>query len=309
MSIIARLGARGSPLSVTQSSHVQAALAAAAGAPIDAFPLATFTTSGDRIQDRRLLEAGGKGLFTKELDEALLDGRIDIAIHSLKDLPTALPPGLVLAAIPEREDPRDAFISLQADAMTDLPPGAAVGTASLRRQAQTLHARPDLSVDMLRGNVDTRLKRIAEGRFAATYLALAGLNRLGLAHHARSVVDPAIMPPAPGQGALALVCRANDTAAQAALARISHAPSELAIAAERAFLTALDGSCHTPIAALAQGDATQLRFMGEVLTPDGRIKWREEAALDDADPARAAALGLELAGRIKERAGDLMPSA
>jgi hydroxymethylbilane synthase len=308
MDIIARLGARGSPLSLRQSGHVQAALAAAAGAPVEAFPLTAFTTSGDRIQDRRLLEAGGKGLFTKELDEALLDGRIDIAIHSLKDLPTQLPAGLILAGLPKREDPRDAFISLTAARLADLPAGAAVGTASLRRQAQTLHLRPDLTVDMLRGNVDTRLKRIEEGRFAATYLALGGLNRLGLASHARSVIDPQDMPPAPGQGALALVCRAHDAAAQAALGRITDQRTELEIAAERAFLGALDGSCHTPIAALARVDEAAVVFVGEVLTPDGRLRWREEARLAAATPARAAALGAELAGRIRERAGDSMPS-
>ncbi len=204
-----KLGSRGSPWRWQQSRLVAAMLAKISGLDVSAFPIEAFMTSGDRIQGR-LQDQGGKGLFTKELDEALLDGRIDAAIHSMKDLPTRLPAGLVLAAVPAREDPRDGFIALHAKSLMDLPPGATVGTASLRRQAQTLHLRPDLKVEMLRGRVETRLAKIEGGAFDATYLALAGLKRLGLEHHAASVVDAEIMPPAPGQGALAITARADD---------------------------------------------------------------------------------------------------
>src|SRR5580765_2820677 len=204
-----RIGSRGSPLALAQSRLVAAMLAGQSGLEASAFPIETFMTSGDRIQGR-LQEAGGKGLFTKELDEALLNGRIDAAVHSMKDLPTRLPPGIVLAAVPAREDQRDAFIATRARTLMELPPGATVGTASLRRQAQTLHLRPDLKVELLRGRVETRLAKIEGGAFDATYLALAGLKRLGLAQHAASIVDSEIMPPAPGQGALAITARAGD---------------------------------------------------------------------------------------------------
>ena len=197
-----KLGSRGSPLAMTQSRLVAGLLARATGEAETAFPIQSFVTSGDRIADRRLQDAGGKGLFTKELDEALLDRRIDVAIHSLKDLPTRMPDGIVLAAIPAREDPRDAFISHKAHDLKSLLAGAIVGTASLRRQAQALHLRPDLKIVTLRGSVETRLKRLADGTMDATFLALAGLTRLGLTQHATSLIDSEIMPPAPGQGAV-----------------------------------------------------------------------------------------------------------
>ncbi len=185
-----RIGARGSKLSLAQTAQTRARLAATLGVDESAFEIVPIVTSGDRIQDRRLIEAGGKGLFTKELDDALLDGRIDFAVHSLKDLPTRLPDGIVLACVPEREDPRDAFVSLKAKTLADLPAGANVGTASLRRQAQVLFARHDLHVSTLRGNVDTRLAKLEAGEFDATFLALAGLKRLGLEDRAASLVDP-----------------------------------------------------------------------------------------------------------------------
>src|SRR4051794_11980488 len=203
-----RIGARGSKLSLAQSRQMQLRIAAALGASEaeaeQAAPLIVITTSGDRIQDRRLLEEGGKGLFVKELEEALLDGRIDCAVHSMKDVPAELPPGLVIAAVPEREDARDAFVSRKYARFEALPRGARLGTASLRRQAQALHRRPDLEVVMLRGNVDTRLRRLDEGEFDAILLAAAGLNRLGLSDQARELFDPVEAPPAPGQGALAI---------------------------------------------------------------------------------------------------------
>jgi hydroxymethylbilane synthase len=248
---------------------------------------------------------GGKGLFTKELDEALIDGRIDAAVHSMKDLPTRMPPGLVLACVPSREDPRDAFICPSVVDLLDLPRGAVVGTASLRRQAQTLHLRPDLRVVALRGSVQTRLARLAEGAIDATFLALAGLTRLGLADKAAGIVSADLMPPAAGQGALAIVCRADDQATRDALAPLSIEDHEIATAAERAFLDALDGSCRTPIGALGRVHDGQLTFVGEVLTPDGAKRWRRTETIDLRyyPHADANALGRELGGEIRAEAG------
>ncbi len=301
-----RLGSRGSPLALAQSRMVAAMLARASRGEDGAFPIESFTTSGDRIQDRLLQEAGGKGLFTKELDEALLDRRIDAAIHSMKDLPTRLPDGIVLAAVPAREDPRDGFISPSARGLNDLPKGAVLGTASLRRQAQALHLRPDLVVKPLRGSVETRLRKIEDGLFDATFLAMAGLTRLGLTQHAAGVIETRDMPPAPCQGALAVTCREDDAAARALLARISVKDLEVTAAAERAFLAALDGSCRTPIAALATRNGGTIHFLGEVLTPDGRQRWRREDAIALGDePVRTAeALGHRLGHAIAAEAGD-----
>jgi hydroxymethylbilane synthase len=305
-----RLGSRASPLAMAQSHLVQSMLAAAAGTSADRFPIERFTTTGDRIQDRRLLDVGGKGLFTKELDEALLTGRIDAAVHSMKDLPTKLPPGLVLACVPSREDPRDAFICLSARDIMELPPRATVGTASLRRQAQTLNIRPDLRVITLRGSVQTRLKRLAEGEIDATFLALAGLTRLGLADKAAGVVSSDLMPPAAGQGALAIVCRADDRSTWDAFRPLTITEYEIATLAERAFLDALDGSCRTPISALGTVQDKTLNFVGEVLTPDGAKRWRRQATISLAsDPyADSAALGRRLAAEIRAEAGpDFQP--
>ncbi len=298
------LGSRGSPLALTQAELVGSMLRERTGAD---FSVSSFTTSGDRIQDRLLQEAGGKGLFTKELDEALLDGRIDAGVHSMKDLPTRLPDGIVLACVPAREDPRDAFISPHANSVMDLKPGATVGTASLRRQAQTLHLRPDLKVAMLRGRVETRLARIESGAFDATYLALAGLRRLGLQHHAAGVVDSAAMPSAPGQGALAVTARADDERTLALLAPLNVTEHAIATTAERAFLLALDGSCRTPIAALARVADGQITFLGEVLTPDGQHCWRRTASATLGADAMATAreLGLRLGAEIRAEAGPL----
>ena len=257
-----KIGTRGSPLALVQARAVAAMLGLGEEA------IVTFVTSGDRLGGR-LSEQGGKGLFTKELDEALLDGRIDCAVHSMKDLPTRMPAGIVLACVPQREDVRDGFIAVKARTLLNLPPGATVGTASLRRQAQTLHMRPDLKVELLRGRVETRLAKIESGAFDATYLALAGLNRLGLAQHISSVVDPAFMPPAPAQGALAITAREDDGATLGKLAALNIAEHWITTTAERAFLEALDGSCRTPIAATARVVDGTLVFLGEVLTPDG----------------------------------------
>jgi hydroxymethylbilane synthase len=301
-----RIGSRGSPLALAQSHLVAGLLAKNTGLDAGQFPIETFMTSGDRLQGR-LQDQGGKGLFTKELDEALLDGRIDLAVHSMKDLPTRMPPGIVLAAVPAREDQRDAFIATKAKSLMDLPPGATVGTASLRRQAQTLHLRPDLKVEILRGRVETRLAKIESGGFDATYLALAGLKRLGLEKHATAIVDSRAMPPAPGQGALAITARADDEKTLALLAPLNILEHAVATTAERAFLEALDGSCRTPIAAMAGIAPGTLSFLGEVLTPDGKHCWRREAitGLGDDPIAAARALGLRLGAEIKAEAGPL----
>lgn len=281
-------------------------LATQCGADISAFPIQTFLTSGDRIMGR-LQDAGGKGLFTKELDEALLRGDIDAAIHSMKDLPTRMPAGIVLACVPAREDQRDAFIGKQAKTLADLPSGATVGTASLRRQAQTLHLRPDLNVRMLRGRVETRLAKIEAGEFDATYLALAGLKRLGLEKHVSSLIDSQEMPPAPGQGALAITARAGDEKTLKLLEPLHVIEHALTTSCERAFLEALDGSCRTPIAATAALVGDTLNLLGEVLTPDGKHCWRRQQSITVTghDFAAARALGLKIGADIREQAGQL----
>jgi len=297
------VGTRGSPLALVQARAIAAMLR------LDESAIRTFVTSGDKLTGR-LSEQGGKGLFTRELDEALLDGRIDIAVHCMKDLPTRMPPGIVLACVPAREDPRDAFIALKARTLMDLPPGATVGTASLRRQAQTLHLRPDLKVELLRGRVETRLAKIESGVFDATYLAMAGLNRLGLQQHVSSMVDGDAMPPAPGQGALAITAREGDAKTLALLAPLNIEEHAITTTAERSFLEALDGSCRTPIAANATITDGMLNFLGEVLTPDGKHCWRrrESVALGSKAHATARALGLKLGAEIRIEAGPLYQS-
>ena len=298
-----RIGARGSPLSLTQTGLVRDALAKAN--PGRSFEIVPIVTSGDRIQDRTLTEAGGKGLFTKELDEAMLAGRIALAVHSMKDLPTLLPDGIVLAGVPAREDPRDALICLgEASSLADLPDGAHIGTASLRRQAQLLSRRPGFRVSMLRGNVETRLRRVADGDFDATLLAMSGLRRLGLERHARCLMDPWETPSACGQGALAITARGDDANALALAASIEDRSARLEIACERAFLSALDGSCRTPIGGLARWSAGRLRFAGEALTPDGAHVWRREGEGACDDEAQALALGSALGAEVRAEAGE-----
>lgn len=300
-----RIGARGSKLSLAQTGQTLARLASKLGLDASAFEIVPIVTSGDRIQDRTLIDAGGKGLFTKELDEALLEGRIDLAVHSLKDLPTRLPERIALACVPEREDPRDAFVSLKAKTLAELPAGATVGTASLRRQAQVLFARRDLRVSVLRGNVDTRLKKLEAGEADATFLALAGLKRLGLEGRAASLVDPQETPPAACQGAIAITARADDARVRDALGRCEDIEARIEIEAERAFLDALDGSCRTPIGALARVSGAQMTFVGETLKPDGAQRWRREATISvGRDGIGAAqALGAALGREIRDEAG------
>lgn len=305
-----RIGARASQLSQTQTRWVRAAVVRALGAPdadADAVaPLVLVTTTGDRIQDRRLLEVGGKQLFTKEIEEALLDGRIDLAVHSMKDMPAVQPEGLVLAAVPEREDPRDALIARDAATLGELPRGARVGTASLRRQAQLLARRPDLEIGLLRGNVDTRLRRLQDGDFDAIVLAAAGLARLGLKDRISAYLDPLADPPAPGQGALAVQCRVADVDAPW-LEALRHRPTTLAVAAERGAMEALEGSCRTAIGAFARLEGERISLSVEALAPDGAERWREDvqADLDPVDAEGSARrLGLAAGQTVRRRAGD-----
>jgi hydroxymethylbilane synthase len=302
-----RIGARGSKLSVAQAETVRAAIAQALGAD-DAAELVRITTTGDRIQDRTLAEIGGKGLFTLEIEEALADGRIDCAVHSLKDLPAEMAEWLAIAAIPEREDARDAFVSRRFDSLEALPQGAVLGTASLRRQAQALRLRPDLTILPLRGNVDTRLAKLDGGEADAILLAAAGLNRLGLGGEAKAFLDPLTAPPAPGQGALAIQTRIEDQTAPW-LAGLRHGPTTLAVAAERGALAALDGSCRTAVGAFARIESGRLILVVEALSPNGRQSFIGRDGLDlsgagDVDWART--LGLRLGAEIKARAGDAL---
>jgi hydroxymethylbilane synthase len=295
------LGTRGSPLALMQANEARRRLAEAHGWEIERIALKVIRTSGDAIQDRPLAEAGGKGLFTKEIDAALLAGAIDAAAHSAKDLPSIMPDGLLIAAYLPREDVRDALISALADAVEALPLGATFGAASLRRQAPALRLRPDLKPVLLRGNVETRLNKAESGVVGATLLALAGLKRLGLAHRARAVLDIDKFLPAPGQGAIAITGRRGDTRALEALNAISDRETSVALTAERAFLGELEGSCRTPIAGLACLEGGRLRLRGEVLRTDGSERF--DIALEGA-PVDAERLGREagrnLAGRLPE---------
>ncbi len=295
-----RLGTRGSPLALAQAHMVRAALAAAHRFDPEEVEIVVIRTTGDRIQDRPLSEAGGKGLFTKEIEEALLDRRIDLAVHSSKDLPTVLPDGLVLTACLPREDARDAFISRKAASLAALPQGAVVGTVSLRRQAMLLRKRPDLRIVTLRGNVETRLRKIDEGEADATLLALAGLKRLGLTSAVTEILDTQDFLPAAGQGAVGIETREDDARTRSLLAAIDHADTTVALAAERAYLGVLDGSCRTPIGGHATIDGGTIGFRGIVIRPDGSEAF-ETARSGRA--AEAAALGADAGRELKGRAG------
>ena len=257
-------------------------------------------TTGDRVTDRPLAELGGKGLFCKELEAALLEGRIDLAVHSVKDLPTFLPDGLVLGAVLARGDPRDVLITRERSSLDALPPGAVIGTSSPRRQAQLLARRPELRVVSIRGNVETRLQKLAAGTVDATLLALAGLERLRIAPSGAIVLSPEIMLPAVGQGAIGVECRADDAHTLALLAAIGDPESTLCIGAERALLAALDGSCHTPIAGHAACEGGGLRLAALVARPDGSVCLRttRQGALTDGE-----ALGRDAGQELKARAG------
>lgn len=276
-------------------------LLAARGSPCE---LAIVKTSGDRIQDRALADAGGKGLFTKELEEALTAGRIDLAVHSMKDVPVDLPEGLIVGAILPREDPRDAFLSRSAKTLAGLPKGAKMGTSSVRREAQIKRARPDLEIGLLRGNVDTRLAKLDRGELDAILLAYAGLRRLGLAARATALLPAEEWLPALAQGAIGIELRKNDRDTRAAVSPLNDKKTAVALACERAFQAALDGSCRTPIAGLARFEDGVLRFRGEVLAPDGTdfAGTAFEAALGSDAEHEAARLGREAGLSVKPRA-------
>jgi hydroxymethylbilane synthase len=294
-----RIGTRGSPLALWQAHEVQAQLAAAHGVAPETIVITVIKTSGDIIQDRPLSEVGGKGLFTKEIEQALSDGCIDLAVHSSKDMPTVLPDGLMLAACLPREDVRDAFISRKAATLATLPRGAVVGTASLRRQAMVKRLRPDLQVVSFRGNVETRLKKLADGVVDATLLALAGLKRLGRADAATSILDVDAFPPAVGQGAIGIETRADDRRTRDLVARIGDADTLSALTTERAFLEVLDGSCRTPIAGHARVEGGTVTFRGLILRPNGSEALETSRSGVVAD---AAALGADAGRELKGRA-------
>ena len=296
----ARIGTRGSPLAIAQAREVRDRLMAAHGLPESAFELVIIRTTGDRIQDRPLAEAGGKGLFTKELEEALLRGEIDLAVHSMKDMPTELPQGLAIAAILPREDVRDAFISLRWPSLSALPRGARIGTSSLRRGAQVRYLRPDLQVIEFRGNVQTRLAKLERGVADATFLACAGLKRLGQEDRITQRIETDAMLPAVAQAAIGAEVRADDAETARLLAPLDDRLSALAVETERAFLGRLEGSCRTPIAALARIDGDEIAFNGEILPPDGSVslKTTRRGAIAD-----RLALAIDAADELKARGG------
>ena len=295
-----RIGTRGSPLALYQANEVQARLADVHGLEPLEIEIRVIKTSGDTIQDKALRDVGGKGLFSKEIEAALIEGDIDLAVHSVKDMETELPEGLVLGAVLQREDVRDAFISPNAKSLGELAEGAVVGTSSLRRQAQIKRLRPDLKIVPFRGNVETRLRKLADGAADATLLAYAGLRRLGLEDRATRVLDPDELLPAAGQGAIGIEVRASDGDAERLIAPLNHTQTGWQIAAERAFLCALDGSCHTPIGALALVAGNELSFRGMILSPDG-AQWHDVARQGSAE--EAAALGRDAGAELKARAG------
>ena len=293
------LGTRGSKLAVHQSEWVQAQLHALA--PHVTVTLRRIQTSGDRILDVPLAQIGGKGLFVKEIEEALLSGEIDLAVHSMKDVPTELPDGLEILCVPPREDPRDALISRDGKLFLDLPLGAKIGTSSLRRQSQLLHARPDLTIAMLRGNLDTRLKKLHEGQFDAIVLAAAGLRRLAWAHEITEYLAPQISLPAIGQGALGIEGRKDDAFIRSLLSGLDHVPSKIAVLAERALLHRLQGGCQVPIAAHATLTGTKVRLEGVVASVDGKELIRDSVEGTIEDPE---SIGVQLAERLLARGGE-----
>ena len=298
-----RIGTRGSPLALAQAHEVRARLMAAHGLAEREIEIRIIKTTGDQVLDRPLAEVGGKGLFTKEIEEALLAREVELAVHSMKDMQTVLPDGLIVGATLPREDVRDAFISLKYASLDELPSGAIVGTSSLRRHAQVKHLRPDIEIVPFRGNVQTRLKKLEDGVADATFLACAGLKRLGLSDRITSPVPIETMLPAVAQGTIAIEIRSDDMATARLIAALNHEPTQIAAAAERAFLARLEGSCRTPIAGLAVVDGAALTFRGILFSPDGR----RFLAAETAGPTyRAAALGDAAAVDILGRGGVAM---
>lgn len=305
---VLRIGTRGSPLALAQAELVRAALARAFPelAEPGAIQVVPVTTEGDRIQDRTLAEIGGKGLFTEEIERGLADGDLDLAVHSMKDMPTVLPDGLIIGAMLEREDPRDVLLSRERVAFAGLSKGAVVGTAALRRRAQVLALRPDLSVVPLRGNVQTRLAKLRGGVVDATLLAAAGLVRLGLSVEDADgeMLAPETMLPAVAQGAIGIECRADDTGMRDRLTTIGHAPTEQVVGVERAFLAELDGSCRTPIAAYAELRGRDVRLRGLLAAPDGSRVWRTEMI---GPLGEGLDIGREAGREVRAQAGSAYP--
>ncbi|MDU4961724.1 MAG: hydroxymethylbilane synthase [Sporomusaceae bacterium] len=298
------IGARGSKLSLWQANHIAERLRAAH--PQLAVSVQTFVTTGDKILDAPLAKIGGKGLFTKEIETAMLAGAVDLAVHSLKDMPAELPPGLVLAAVTERHDPGDAFVSRHYPSLAALPPGARLGTSSLRRKAQLLAVRPDLDVADLRGNVDTRLRKLDNGEYDAIVLAAAGLKRLGWGDRITQILPQAICLPAVGQGALAIETRAGDTAVAGRVACLEHSLTRQAVTAERAYLQVLEGSCQIPVGVYARIVDAQLQLSAVILSLDGKVKIEDRI---DGSPDAAAILGKALAERMLSAGGSELLAA
>ena len=295
-----RIGTRGSPLALAQASETRARLMLAHGLPEEAFEIVVMSTKGDRITDRPLSEIGGKGLFTAELESQLLSGELDFAVHSSKDMATRLPDGLEIMAYLPREDIRDAFVSHLAPSLAQMPIGAMVGTASLRRQALVRKLRPDLNVKIFGGLVDTRLRKLAEGDADATLLAFAGLKRLGKPKVATEILDPVIFPPAPAQGAICIEARSDNEAIRQLLEPVNHADTFAAVSCERAFLEVLDGSCRTPIAGYALVEGDHIRFSGMILTPDGQT---HHSIAGDGHRFDAVDIGHGAGQAVRDRAG------
>ena len=296
-----RIGTRGSKLALIQANEVARRIAQVQRLSVEhAAEIVVISTEGDRVQDRALSEIGGKGLFTQEIEEQLADARIDIAVHSMKDMPTALPEGLTIDCLLERADPRDAFLSPKAATLAALPKGAVIGTSSLRRSAQIRALRPDIRVVPFRGNVDTRLAKLADGVADATLLAMAGLIRMGFQDKVTSPLSPDHMLPAVAQGAIGIERRSGDDEAAHLLAKINHRETGLRVAAERALLAVLDGSCRTPIAALAEIAGERLTLRAMILTPDGSevLETSREGLASD-----GVALGRDAGLELKSRAG------
>ena len=295
-----RIGTRGSPLALKQAEEVRAKLAAAHDIVADDIEIVVISTGGDRVQDRSLTELGGKGMFTKEIEQALFSGAIDLGVHSSKDVAATLPDGLMLAAFLERADVRDAFVSLSANSLEALPQGARMGTSSLRRAAQMQRSRPDLEIVPFRGNVDTRLEKLARGVADATLLAAAGLSRLNRLDRVTTFLDPKKFPPCPAQGAIGIEVRENDRRALDLIAPLDHAVTTAGVTAERAFLRELDGSCRTPIGAYTEQQNGMLTLHGEILSPDGKLCFSGQIG---GPSAKADDLGTELGKSLIADAG------
>lgn len=296
-----RIGTRGSPLALAQAHETRSRLMQAHGMDKEQFEIVVISTTGDRVTDRPLADIGGKGLFTKEIEEALLAESIDLAVHSMKDMPALVPEGLAFGAVLEREDARDAFVSVTVNGLLDLPQGAVLGSSSVRRNAQALRLRSDLVAVQFRGNVQTRLRKLEEGVAQGTFLAVAGLKRLGLSHHISAIMEMDQMLPAVAQGAIAIEIKHANKRARALVEAIHHKPSGIAVQCERAFLATLEGSCRTPIAGHATVEGTSVSFRAQALTLDGRESF--EHALNGTSKD-AVAMGLEAGERIKDLGGE-----